>query len=52
MFGNSNIWFVNYESDDSIPDSFLLNKLSQHGFYVPSFFASANKEQFFEGENI
>lgn len=47
----SSLDYVDYESQDSIPDTFLLNKLRREGYNFPSFFVDSNIQQYLNGED-
>lgn len=43
---------VEYNSDETIPDNFLLDFVRAYGFYLPPFFNASKISQYVEGENI
>tara|TARA_Y100001963_G_scaffold159001_2_gene260783 strand:+ start:6096 stop:9743 length:3648 start_codon:yes stop_codon:yes gene_type:complete len=48
----SNIDYVNYDSDDNVPDQFLLYAAKRKGFDLPTFYSNSSLEQYFEGLNL
>jgi len=47
-----NLLHVDYETNDVIPDNFLIFLANYYGFQIPSYFFKATLEQFVEGENV
>lgn len=43
---------VDYETNNTIPDNFLMDYVRYFGFYLPPFFNSSNVSQYVEGEDI
>lgn len=48
----SNLKYVDYETDNTIPDNFLPMLVKQFGFYMPPLFNNSTIEQYIDGENI
>lgn len=43
---------VDYDTNDTIPDSFILNLVKQYGFQLPPLFTDSTLEQYVRAENI
>lgn len=43
---------VDYDTDDTVPDNFLLSLVKQFGFHLPPMFNDATLEQYVRAENI
>jgi len=43
---------VEYNTNNTIPDNFLMDLVRNYGFYLPPFFNSSNVKQYAEGEDI
>ena len=47
-----NLYNIDYDNFDNTPDNFLQFLANSEGFELPSLFAGASIEQFFDGENL
>lgn len=43
---------VDYNTDETVPDSFLLDMVKNLGFYLPPMFNDSTLEQYIRGENV
>jgi hypothetical protein len=43
---------VDYETNDTIPDNFLIDFVKQYGFHLPPLFNDSTIEQYVDGENV
>lgn len=48
----STLHTVDYETNDTVPDSFLLDMVRGFGFHLPPLFSDASLEQYVRGENV
>ena len=43
---------VDYDTDDTIPDTFLVDLIKEYGFHLPPLFNDSTVEQYVQGENV
>lgn len=48
----STLRYVNYDTDDTVPDNFLNHLVNQYGFNLPPLFNDSTLEQYIRAENI
>lgn len=48
----ADLQFVDYDTDDTVPDAFLQNLAERNGLVLPPLFQGSTIEQFVEGENL
>ena len=48
----STLRYVDYETNETVPDNFLLNFAKQFGFFIPPMFNDSTIDQYVNGENI